>query len=357
MFFYDAGKTTSRKITDEGFLQVEALVGRAGVQVYSHGDPVYDSRPANLKDLTEIRLLRPDSEVFDEKSLESFRLKPVTENHPPEMINASNVAKYQKGVIGSVTPQPPDLKFGLLVQDSGAIRAVEAGRVQNSLGYNADIDWTGGTDEVYGVYDGVMRNIKGNHVAIVDRARAGSAYRLFDAATNNEETKMSNEINDALIENGKLQAAITDANSQIATLKSQISDAETAKAGIAAELEQAKKQVITDAEIAVKVEAGIKDRMDVIDSARAVMPELDVAGKSATEIRLAVIDHLTGGKSKPDATNAELVASVYDAVCVVPRSKSKEISDALSAGGQNVNIVDAARQRMMDRKAGKETSK
>jgi hypothetical protein len=327
------------------------------VQVYTHGDSVFDSRPDNLKHLDEIRLLRPESEVFDETSLESFRLKPVTDNHPPEMVNASNVSKYQKGVIGSITPQIPDLKFGLLIQDSSAIRAVEAGRVQNSLGYNADIDWTGGVDDKYGAYDGVMRNIRGNHVAIVDRARAGSAYRLFDAATNTEETKMSTELKDALTENGKLQAAITDAESQIATLKAQLADAETAKASIAAELEETKKSVITDAEIAEKVDAGVKERLSVIDSAKAVMPDLDVAGKSATEIRLAVIDHLTGGKSKPDASNTELVASVYDAVCVVPRSKSKEISDAISTPNGNVNIVDAARERMIARKMGKEVTK
>jgi len=83
MFFYDAGKVTSRKITDEGFLQVDALVGRAGVQLYTHGDSVFDSRPDSLKHLDEIRLLRPESEVFNEKSLDSFRLKPVTDNHPP----------------------------------------------------------------------------------------------------------------------------------------------------------------------------------------------------------------------------------------------------------------------------------
>jgi len=274
------------------------------------------------------------------------------------MVTSANVSKYQKGVIGSITPQVPDLKFGLLIQDSSAIRAVEAGRVQNSLGYNADIDWTGGIDERYGAYDGVMRNIKGNHVAIVDRARAGSAYRLFDAATNNEEKDtMSTEAKDVLIENGKLQAAVTDAESQITTLKAQLADAETAKAAIAAELEETKKSVITDAEIAEKVESGIKERMSVIDSAKAVMPDLDVAGKSATEIRLAVIDHLTGGKSKPDASNTELVASVYDAVCVVPRSKSKEISDAISTPNSNVGVADAARQRMQARKAGKEVSK
>ena len=361
MLIHDNGKISTRTITDEGYLNVTAYAGRAGVQIYGPGDAVYEQRPVELKDAIAIRLLRPVKEVFAEDSLKTYPLKPTTINHPPESVIADNIKKYSVGVIKNAEKYYNSVKTDLVIQDSTAIRTVEAGKNQVSLGYSADINWSGGVDPDFGDYDGVMTNIKINHLAIVDRARAGADYRLLDAAKNNqsnEETEqMSTELKDALTENGKLQAAITDAESQIQTLKTELADSETAKAKLAAELEDAKKQIVTDSEIAKRVDEGIKTRLAVVDSAREVMPKLEIDGKSTAEIQLAVIDHLTGGKSKPDAENTELVDSVFNAVLSVPKSKTKEINDALSTKKVELSDSEAARQRMMDRKAGKEVSK
>jgi hypothetical protein len=56
-------------------------------------------------------------------------------------------------------------------------------KVQVSLGYTCDLDETPGHHAVYGDYDARQINIRGNHCAIVDTARAGQTARVrLDAA-------------------------------------------------------------------------------------------------------------------------------------------------------------------------------
>lgn len=354
MIFCDAGKISSRGKTKEGFLIVDALAGRAGIQEYSPAD-LGAGVPKGLKGLKTIKLLRPESEVLKPESIASFKMKSVTIGHPPKLLTSETVRAHQAGVIQDIYAEGSDLKTRLIVQDATAVSAVSAGMEQVSLGYNADIDWVSGTDEVHGAYDGQMKNIIGNHIAIVDgitfSGRAGSKYRLLDAmATKKQETEMA-EINDALT---AANAAVNDARAEVVTLKQQLMDSEKKLAEVAAELVTTKNATITDAEIAVQVEAGVKALVEVIDAARVSCPKLETEGKSVTEIQLAVIDSLTGGQSTPDASDPVLVASVFDAVRKVSASKTEQINDALNTGGVSNTGSDAARDRMRARKSGKQ---
>lgn len=70
----------------------------------------------------------------------------------------------------------------LVVWDAEAIRAIEAGEIQElSCGYAYDLDPTPGDFEGT-AYDGVMRNIRPEHVALVEAGRAGSEVRVADEA-------------------------------------------------------------------------------------------------------------------------------------------------------------------------------
>ena len=83
---FDKAKVTTRRITDEGFLEVTAKVGRPGIQEYVKGFDFKDAKLpkhiAEKPDGTIIRLLRPETEVFDSESMASFEGKPVTNKHP-----------------------------------------------------------------------------------------------------------------------------------------------------------------------------------------------------------------------------------------------------------------------------------
>lgn len=332
-------------------MRVSCLAGRAGIQNYYPSDFTGQPLPPEIKSKEVIRVLRPQQVVKD--SAPEFRLKPITINHPPELVTAKTVRIYQCGVVDSVESLPDsDIKMDLLVQDAESQAAINSGKRQVSLGYTADFDFTGGIDDNYGPYDATMTAIRANHVAIVDRARAGSAYRLFDE----EKKHMENE---AIVrENERLKLAVTDAKTEKKALEQKVLDAETKIATLAAELETTKKLVVTDSDRQSEIDKAVKEQLAVIDSARAAFPAVETAGKSTTEIRLEVIDHLTGGQSKPDATQPAVVAAVYDALIVQVKPKTEQINGALSAPVADSRPADViAREKMIARRTGTEVQK
>ena len=100
------------------------------------------------------------------------------------------------GTIGSeVEFQAPYLIADLCIWDSEAIAGVETDTVRElSASYRYRADMTPGMYEGQR-YDGVMREIQGNHVALVKSGRAGSDVM---AADNKLETKMETKFGKAL---------------------------------------------------------------------------------------------------------------------------------------------------------------
>ena len=79
------------------------------------------------------------------------------------------------------------IKVRGIVQRKDAVDAVDAGRQELSCGYTCDLDETPGqwADSLGTVheYDAIQRNIAYNHLALVDKGRAGNQARLrVDAA-------------------------------------------------------------------------------------------------------------------------------------------------------------------------------
>lgn len=84
------------------------------------------------------------------------------------------------GVVSGVFWEPPYLKARLTVWNQKGIDAIES-RAQQELssGYRYVADMTPGTiDGVH--YDGIMRNIRGNHVALVSEGRVGPDVFVTD---------------------------------------------------------------------------------------------------------------------------------------------------------------------------------
>ena len=79
--FQDKFKLKSKRvITDEGYMQVPARIGRTGIQEYRAGEiGLTDRDPMEI-----VKVFRPPEEVFDEESMRSFENKPVTNDHPPK---------------------------------------------------------------------------------------------------------------------------------------------------------------------------------------------------------------------------------------------------------------------------------
>lgn len=156
----------------DGTIVVDAFLTKAGVFPYRQPDG-------------SVRYeLRLPEDVFDPKSLATFEGVPVTNNHPPGMLDAKNAVQYAVGAqLGvPVRDEADHMRGRLAVYDSEMVSAMEAGKLQVSNGYTCDLVETPGIHPLYGKYDAIQKNIVGNHVAIVDRARAGvTAAARMDA--------------------------------------------------------------------------------------------------------------------------------------------------------------------------------
>lgn len=173
--------TVPFETTTEGFLRGRAIVTSIGVFSYAR------------KDGTIQRELRLPEEVFAEGTLNSMKLKPVTLNHPTELVTKDNADKLQVGSLGdnpSRTTQCHDTPYDevtdgincaidMVITKKDAVNAVLNGKNALSMGYTCDLEMAEPGSTWCGVeYDFIQRNIRYNHCAIVDSARAGDNAKI-----------------------------------------------------------------------------------------------------------------------------------------------------------------------------------
>ncbi len=173
--------------TPEGFLICKDVpIARTGTQQYrgcEFGGPVADGI---------YNVQRPEAEVFDRAAVASFEGKPVCDEHPEEDVTPDNYGRYMKGVCRDVRRGDGDLSnclvADLVIYDADLINKIEAGKREISCGY--DCLWNPTSDSSYDQLE-----IRGNHVAVVDRGRAGHKVAIRDTADDKKGgTKMSKSL-------------------------------------------------------------------------------------------------------------------------------------------------------------------
>lgn len=173
--------------TPEGFLICKDVpIARTGTQQYrgcEFGGPVADGI---------YNVQRPEAEVFDRAAVASFEGKPVCDEHPVEDVTPDNYGRYMKGVCRDVRRGDGDLSnclvADLVIYDADLINKIEAGKREISCGY--DCLWNPTSDSSYDQLE-----IRGNHVAVVDRGRAGHKVAIRDTADDKKGgTKMSKSL-------------------------------------------------------------------------------------------------------------------------------------------------------------------
>lgn len=150
--------------TDEGYLVDHPIVTTCGVFEYKN------------KDGSTRRELRLPEYIFEEKSLESYKGKPIIITHNAREVDKDNVRMEQIGTIMSAGYRDGDnVRCEIIIHDVNSLK--RCGLKELSLGYSLDADETPG---VYNgeEYDCIQKNIEINHLALVSDARAGSTARL-----------------------------------------------------------------------------------------------------------------------------------------------------------------------------------
>lgn len=329
------------RITREGHLLATARVARANnIQDYLPSEiglpPKADGKP--------YRIFRPADEVFARDAVQSAAHRPITIDHPAEDVSAVNWKRLAVGDTGGEVLRDGEfLRLPIMVMDSAGVQAATTTHQEFSLGYKAELDMTPGTfgDEAF---DGSMKDIRINHLALCRHARGGTELRIVDERTSpHGDFHMSKiKIGDSEVDLsdgaavavavGALQSKLTDAEGKVGALTAETG---TLKASIEAKDGEiaALKSQLADATDPAKQKARDEARAKVIGDARKIAGDkLVVDGKSETEIRRAAVEAKLGDAAKGMSDDA--IAGAFAAYVPLGDGKPKvqPIGDASSFG-------------------------
>ena len=193
IFAMDAAPIKGKPVkSPEGFLTAVVNATRIGIMEYDSSN--FGMAPGKI-----LRVLRLPEDVFKPESMETLKGRPVTNHHPPELLDTETAPKYMVGSTGSAVARDGDfLQTSISVYDAQTIDDIEAGLTEVSCGYLADVLQGGGVHPQYGQYDLQQVNIRHNHLAVgLEAGRGGSNVKvLMDSAITpkQEKTTMSKKI-------------------------------------------------------------------------------------------------------------------------------------------------------------------
>lgn len=265
-----AGKSTkdgSNRINDNnGFFEVKNNpISKVGVFPYS-GRAIGGDEPDKI-----YQVYRPAEELGSAECIESFRLVPLIDDHT--MLGDGATPAEDKGVHGvtgeDVTFDGETLFSNLKIFSSALANLIEGGKRELSCGYRCEYEFASG--EYNGVkYDAIQRNIRGNHLALVDDGRMGKEVAVLDSMVITFDAK------EFILENEELEQHESAEMKEINSIKELL-------AGLAAKVDalvEGEKKEVEDKEVKTE-EVKAED-----EEAKA---EEKTAGMDAAEIRQSVM--------------------------------------------------------------------
>ena len=180
MIFDTVPLETARPFDENGYLHVSTSnITKEQVVPYV-GDTIPGWQELGLKPKAIYQIYRPAAEI--EKAVDTFNGLPLSLDHWE--MDAANMPKDK--IVGSLGTDAafdaPYLTNSLTVTDADAIKRINSGEFRDlSAGYLCDVEMQDGIFDGKH-YDGRMKNIRGNHVALVREGRAGHDVRVADSA-------------------------------------------------------------------------------------------------------------------------------------------------------------------------------
>lgn len=334
--------------TQEGFLICRNVpIARTGEQKYLRRDIDPESNSNE-----EVTLIREEKEVFDPAAIASFEGKPVTNNHPNELLKSDDVRFFERGHAQNVRRGEGEfsdyLVADLHIHDAELIEAVKNGKREISCGYNYVCKERDG--KFY------QTNIRGNHVAVVDKARAGETVAIMDSIQPAEETaerttKMG-KIGTLLKDLANAISGKTDEEIEKLTLED---EADVSEGG---EVLTTEEQAEVTSEVMDAPDDRIDECMKKIDALTDLVSKLIPAEETTEETTETITDALESMgeestvieadakdacKALDSATQAYILKSVNDAVNGITNPDEKQrVSDAI------INAVRVAKDDVTD---------
>lgn len=293
---FDRGVIYKHEDTPEGFLRLHMTIAKVGELKYFN------------KDGSErLEVVTPEV-LFDAKSIDSFKMKPITSpHHPPVMLNADNAGAYSKGMTGNLVTIDGDfLGIVATVTDAETIRNVKSGRTkQVSCGYLA-----GTKQRSDGKFDQLYR--MGNHVTICEQGRAGADVRVnVDSA---EGTPLETFVSEPIYNNDEIMSNPTNTISPtLETITLKLDEFES---------------ITIPTSYARQISDKFKRDADSMASAKARVAELEEELKAAKTSLAGMLKDKTDAISNLDALNTALKATGFDSIEALAKEKDSQTARA-----------------------------
>lgn len=193
-------KGSVRSVDENGFLHVKiSPLTRVQVAPY-YGKEIPGWRSLGLDPDKIYKGYRPESELKKATTIESINGIPIQLRHHPDF--AEDPAKDTRiGATGTDGKYAsPYLMNSLHFFDKKARDLIESEALRElSLAYRYKPDFTPGKTEDGQEYDFIMRDISGNHLALVEQGRAGHEVLVYDSKRSDmDKEEMTNLVQDAL---------------------------------------------------------------------------------------------------------------------------------------------------------------
>jgi hypothetical protein len=368
MFLADRLTLDAPRRTSDGYMAVRAKAARTGVYQYG-GSEVDPDNKHGLRDQQSVNVLRDADQVFAADSVRSFLMKPITNDHPKEAVTAANWRDHARGVAAGAMRDGDHLAFDLVLMDSDAIAAVDAGKVELSNGYSADLEFGDFTAPDGTKCAARQTNIRGNHIALVDAGRAGPSCRIGDAAPCASATQsfldslhtQEKPVKTMLIDG--LTVDISNADTAMATITT-ILAARDAATGKIAGLETQVATLTTDkatleAQVAT-LDQAVKDAAPTPQQLRDAARTLGIAIGKAKALGVTVTDAMDEpaimkavvsakmGDAAKDWNDAQIAASFAVLAKDAKVVTTDGLADALVSNVTNIGDAATDRQKALD---------
>jgi hypothetical protein len=327
------------ELTGDGYLKAQPRIARTGVQLYCGAEC---GRP----DVDFVRVYRPEDSVFASASTHSYTHLPVTVDHPKNPVTADNWKKHAVGETGDeVLRDGGSVRVPMMLRDAAAIKLVNGGKRELSVGYSCDLLWGDGYTPDGEQYDAVQHNIRANHLAIVSQARGGATLVIGDNA-------MSDNLRTVLVDGLPVQMSDKDAAIVQRTIQKMQDQFEAFKKKSADDDEEAEKekkdsaealktkdaliatltQQLKDAQDPAKLDAVLADRDVARTKARVLMGgTFKTDNKSIADMKREVVVAKSGVAAARNWGDVE-VAAVFDHLAAsVGPTQTHPFQDASSA--------------------------
>lgn len=357
IYITDRFATGTRKTLDNGTMKVQVVLARSGMFDYLGSELGLTGADATRM----LKVYRPPEAIFSKKSMDSFKLLPLTINHPAEMVDLVNVKDVQNGVVGEDVRQVgTDLTGEILITTAEGISALDEMN-ELSIGFYAFYEIGAGQTPEGETYDAKQLALEGNHVALVPAGRCGASCKVLDNIPNGDTT-----MGDIVIKIGTVDCKVPEAiapliantiqtaNDKVVSLTEEVATQSTTISTHEATIDSLNTELATSKEASsdAVIAQAVQDRVSLVEAVKSIDDTIVCEGKdSLTLMKEALVSQdsalvFEGNKAEP-----AYIQAYFDIACAKV-DKVDALDSALKKNAKNPatkNVVTDARAAFIKR--------